>query len=461
MKVLLVSTYELGRQPVHVASPMAALGRAGHEVRAVDTSTDGLTEATLGWADAIALSVPMHTAKRLADELAAQIKEVRPQVPVAHYGLYAAVGSNGGRHPVDATFEGEYEPALLEWIERLGTDTGFTGNHRHLGRSDFEVPDRSDLPPLQSYARLDYEGEMRLAGAVEASHGCRHRCRHCPIPAVYDGRMRVVPKDVVLADIDQLARSGARHVTFGDPDFLNAPRHSVDILEAAHSAHPDMTFDVTVKVEHILKHENLWERMARLNLLFVVSAFESVDEPTLQILDKGHTVADMTRAVEVMRAVGIHVRPTWLPFMPWTRTDHVVELVSFLDANDLNGATDPVQLAIKLLIPGGSLLEDHPAVVPHLSAYDPRALTWDWTFSDPGAERLQKELESIAAEASECGHELTTTLGVMRAKIADLTGHQLGPLPATKRAVPRLTESWFCCAEPTSGQGVSVRIGSR
>ncbi|HEU4320069.1 MAG TPA: radical SAM protein [Acidimicrobiia bacterium] len=451
MRVLLVSTYELGRQPIHVASPAAALRAAGHEVRSVDLAVGELTSTDVDWADRLAVSVPMHTATRLADQVVGETARVRPHLPIAVYGLYAGVASA----EVAARFEGEYEPALLEWVQ----DGGMIES-RHLGKSSFVSPDRSGLPGLADYARLETGGRTVLAGAVEASHGCRHRCRHCPIPSVYDGRIRIVPKEEVLADIDNLVAAGAGHITFGDADFLNAPAHSLDILERAHAAHPHLTFDATIKVEHILAHRDLWDRLAALNLLFVVSAFESVDQQTLDILDKGHDVSDMTAAVGLLRAAGIHIRPTWLPFMPWTSSDDVASIFEFVATHDLAGATDPVQMSIRLLIPKGSLLEEHPAVTPHLTAYDQTALTWRWFFADPDAEVMQKELETIASDASDCGQEAATTLNEMRDVVSRIAGRRLPEFDQTD-PVPRLTESWFCCAEPTEGQSVTIRIGSR
>ena len=451
MKLLLLSTYELGRQPVHLASPAAALMRLGHEVKAVDLSVEDLDRQLVHWADAVAISVPMHTATRLAASLVRQIKQLRPNLPVALYGLYATVGEASG---ADALFAGEYEPALVEWVSGTLAETTVV----HIGRSDFATPDRSLLPPLGRYARLEHNGETRLAAAVEASHGCRKRCRHCPVPTLYDGRMRVVPKDVVLADIDQLVALGAHHISFADPDFLNAPRHSLSILEAAHAAHPEVSFDVTAKVEYILAHRDLWPRLAELNLLFVISAFESVDDTTLEILDKGHTAAEMGEAVEVVRGAGIHMRPTWLPFLPWTETDHIVALFRFLDRHLLWEATDPVQLSIRLLIPPGSLLENHPAVVPHLVHLDLENLTWNWRFVYPEVEVIQKELATIAATASDCGGETMETLAEMRRAVGRLTGTDLGVLPRSGAAVPRLTESWFCCAEPTDSQADLIQI---
>ena len=457
MRVLLVSTYELGRQPVHIASPAAALAAAGVDVASIDLAVEEWDMSLLDGVDAVAFSVPMHTAMRLAVPIARELRGQRPGIPIAFYGLYAGVGKDQVLGVADSVLVGEYEPDLVEWALAVAAGSRRVGMSQSTGRSGFHTPARSDLPWHDNYARLEWMGEARLAAAVEASHGCRHRCRHCPIPVVYDGRMRVVGADSVMADLDQLASDGIQHVTFGDPDFLNAPRYSMDLLRKAHRAHPGLTFDLTVKVEHVLAHRALWPEMADLGVLFVVSAFESTDDVTLAILDKNHSSADMSEAVAVLRSSGIHVRPTWLPFFPWTRPRDVAGIVEFIDGHRLWAATDPVQLAIRLLIPEGSLLENHPAVVPHLTGYRPASLTWSWEFEDPTSEHLYGELEAIAAEASDCGAEAGETLHRMRETIGDFAKVELAPMPSSPPA-PRLTESWFCCAEPTDRQAATVGL---
>ena len=460
MRLLLVSTYELGHQPIHLALPAAELSAAGIEVETLDLSIEHLDEALLARIDAVAFSVPMHTAMRLAIDLASKVREARPLLPVAFYGLYAAVGKDWTVGNVaDLVIAGEYVTELVDWARALADgSTPPRGVVVSLERSHPAKPDRSTLPRHDGYARLEWGGESRLAGAVEATHGCRHRCRHCPIPVVYDGRIRLVGVEPVLSDIEQLATGGVQHVTFADPDFMNAPRYSLDVLHAAHAAHPELTFDVTVKVEHVLAHRELWAEMSELGVLFVVSAFESVDEATLEILDKNHTVQDMSGAVGVLRDAGIHVRPTWLPFLPWTRPDHLVQLVRFLDDHELWAATDPVQLAIKLLIPEGSLLESHPAVTPFLLEYEPSALTWAWGFEHSSTELLHKQLDVFAAEASDAAADSHEVLAAMRKAIGDETGVDFGPIRWSGEETPRLTESWFCCAEPTIGQATAVAL---
>ena len=177
---------------------------------------------------------------------------------------------------------------------------------------------RHALPPLERYAHLALDGQERPVGYVEASHGCVHKCAHCPLPVIYDGRIRIVEGDVVLADIEQLVEMGARHITFGDPDFLNGVTHSLRVVRAMHERFPDLTFDCTTKVEHILEHAQVWPELAANGCLFVVSALECVNDEILARLDKGHSTEEASHAIALLREHGIEIRPSFLPFTPWT-----------------------------------------------------------------------------------------------------------------------------------------------
>lgn len=457
MRVLLISTYELGHQPLGIASPAAALEAGGHEVSVLDTSVDSMSREALVSHDAVAISVPMHTASRLAQDVVTAVREVDPVVPIALYGLYAGEGSLDG---VAARFVGEYEPDLVSWV-----DAGMprVGTRISVANGSFNVPVRRHLPALARYGRVRIGEEERLAGYVEASHGCRHRCRHCPIPAVYDGRYRVVARDVVVSDVDAQVEMGARHITWGDPDFLNGPRHALAVLEEVHRRHPHITHDLTIKVEHLRAHDDLLGRLAAAGTLFVVSAFETTDDRTLALLDKGHTAADMAVVVRRAREHGIDVHPSWMPFVPWTRPADLVGIFEFLARHDLLGSTDPVQLSIRLLIPRHSLMLALDEVSGVVGPYDESLLSYPWTSLDPASDVLQRRLAGRAERAMETGEDPVDTLVEMWADAVELSGGDRRQVekPATvTRGRPGLTESWFCCAEPTKAQsGLVVSFG--
>ena len=444
--MVLVSCYELGHQPLGVAQPAARLRAAGHEVRCHDLSVEPWEPDLVGWADRIACSVPMHTATRLARQVIDDVRHRRPDLPVACYGLYAHAVADRA----DRVLAGETDAALLAWV--AGHDDGRVV---HLERADAAParPARDLLPPLDQYTRLVCGDRERLVAVVEASRGCVHRCRHCPVPVVYDGRIRIVAVDAVVDDVAQQVAAGAQHVTFADPDFFNGVHHARRVVHAVHDRFPDLTFDCTVKVEHILAHRDVWPEMADAGCLFVVSAFECVDDVTLARLDKGHSTVDEAAAVALLRAHGIEVRPSWLPFTPWTTLEQLRALVDFVADHDLVGNVDPVQYTIRLLLPPGSLLLEHPDLAPHLGAYDPDRLSYQWQAADPAMDRLQAELATLVETAVAADAPIPVTY----ARVRDALGLDPVAVDVDRAArIPRLSEPWFCCAEPTTAQLVPL-----
>ena len=467
--VVLISTYELGRQPLSLASPLALLESGGFSPAVIDLAVERLEPKTIERARFVAIAVPMHTALRLGVKAAGRIRSMNRSCRIALYGLYASLNAETllGRG-ADFIIGGEYEEPLLRLVEDLehgGTGQGVDGVGAAapaapwLRRIEFAVPRRASLPPLDRYARLLDGGETRLAGQTEASRGCLHFCRHCPIPPVYGGRFFVVPRDIVLADISSQVAAGAMHMSFGDPDFLNGPGHSMYLLRAARAEYPSLTFDFTAKVDHLLKHCDLLPEMARLGCLFVVSAVESIDDRVLAILDKGHTRADVEAVINLTRSAGMALRPSLVPFTPWTGLDDYLDLLAFIERHDLIDHLDPVQLVIRLLLPPGSLLLQHPELRPHLGGLDAERFTYEWRHPDARMDRLHRDLSGLVEKAALDQEDPRLTFDRIAARAEILSGrtprmdgggaeaHLLPtrpPIVHDKGRPPRLTEPWFC-----------------
>lgn len=445
MRVLLLSTYELGRQPFGLASPAAWLRRAGCEVRVVDLARGRLDDETVAWADVAAFYLPMHTATRLAVPVIKRVHASNPRARLVAYGLYAplneALLASLG---VDTVLGPEFEADLVDVA--TGAPPPSPGAP-HLPRLAFIAPDRAGLPPLGRYASLQWpDGTRRIVGATEASRGCRHLCRHCPIVPVYNGQFRVVPVDVVLADIRAQVAAGAEHMTFGDPDFFNGPTHARRIVEAMAREWPGLTYDVVIKIEHLLRHAPLVPVLRETGCAFVTSAVESVDDATLSRLEKGHTRADFERAAALMRAEGVALVPTFVPFMPWTTLGGYLELLDAVDDLDLVEHVAPIQLAIRLLIPDGSRLLELDDIRRIVSAFDPATLAHPWAHPDAEVDRLHHDVLGLVGRRLSAPRR--EVFDAVRALTRERIGLPVRAIPETPRmaraAVPYLNEPWYC-----------------
>jgi hypothetical protein len=252
----------------------------------------------------------------------------------------------------------------------------------------------------------------------------------------------VVQTDVVLEDVRRQVAAGAQHITFGDPDFFNGPGHAVPIVEALHREWPWLTYDVTIKVEHLLKHRDLIPVLRRTNCAFVTSAVESFEDAMLVRLDKGHTHADFLEALELMRSAGLPMCPTFIPFTPWTTRESYVAFLREIAALDLVAQVPPIQLAIRLLIPEGSLLLDLPEVREHIGAFDARSLCYPWRNADPAMDGLCSAIQALIKRDEK---HRTPRSEIFRG-ICELAGAEAMPdVPLESRVtIPYLTEPWYC-----------------
>jgi radical SAM superfamily enzyme YgiQ (UPF0313 family) len=466
--IALVACYELGHQPLSLASPLAALRGAGFAPLAIDTSVETLDDATLRAARLIAISVPMHTALRLGAQVAERARALNPAAAIVFYGLYASLNADYLlRSHADAVIGGEYEQALLALAEALdagaaretlavaGVRTRQANAAPVLQRLPFSAPARESLPALRSYAHLVRGDAVIPAGYVEATRGCLHTCLHCPITPVYGGRFFVVPRAVVLEDIRAQVAAGAGHITFGDPDFLNGPGHALAIVRALHAEFPTVTFDATIKVEHILERREIIAELGTLGCAFIVSAVESLSPRVLAHLAKGHTRADVEEALRIVDAAGIPIRPTFVAFTPWTSAEDYLELLDFVEEQGLVEHVDPIQYAIRLLVPPGSALLTTPDAAEWLGPLDEPAFTYRWTHADARMDALQREVaalvERYAAEQQPTAQTFAAVHALAERRLGRLVA--VGAAPAhprqsasaqRQRPIPHLTEAWFC-----------------
>ena len=452
-RVVLVSPYELGRQPFNLAQPAAWFGRADIPVACVDLAQQKLEPATFAHAEYVAIYLGMHTATRIAAAALPKIRMLAPHARIAAFGLYAPVNAAWLKSlGVEAIFGGESEPDLLDWVQSGVTPAGAVVRRSKI---EFLLPDRRGLPELARYAKLILaDGTQKVTGFAEASRGCKHLCRHCPVVPVYEGKFRIVPVDTVIADIAQQVTVGAAHISFGDPDFLNGPTHALKVAEALHARFPELSWDATIKVEHLLNHAELLPRLKQCGLLFIITAVESVDDAILDKLAKGHTRAYFETALAHCRVLGIALAPTFVPFTPWTTLTGYRDLLATLLRLHLVEAVPPVQLAIRLLVPQGSHLLHLPDFAARVGAFDDAMLGYPWQADDPRVDALQADIMAWVMDAEKASLPRAEVFAGIWSRTHAALGEAAPPLDPAQfgDTIPHHSEPWYCCAEPTETQ---------
>lgn len=454
MNILLLSTYELGHQPFGLASPAAWLQKAGFNVTSVDLAIESAPLDVVQNAQLIAFYVPMHTATRLAVEHVKRVKEINPNAHLCFYGLYAPMNETYLRSiGIQTILGGEFESRLIALCARLSdkATVGLNGIQGEsvvsLEKQRFITPYRKDLPQLSKYAQLNCcDGKRKTVGYVEASRGCKHTCKHCPVVPVYDGRFRIIDHEVVLNDIRQQVMAGAEHITFGDPDFFNGPGHAIPIVENLHEEFPNISYDVTIKIEHLLKLDHHLSTLKETGCAFVTSAVESIDDRILELLNKGHTKADFLRVVNRFKDIGLVLHPTFLPFTPWTTLESYRELLRMICDMNLIENVGSIQLAIRLLLPEGSKLLELEEMESHIGMFNQEKLMYEWRHEDPKVDELQEEIFRLVMDRNKCSasrSEVFTEIWHLVHKKLDLRTPDLPDIQSTT-TIPFLEEPWYC-----------------
>lgn len=479
MKVVLISTYELGHQPFGLTSAAAWLRRAGAEVTCQDAAVQHLDKDELAQADLIGYTLPMHTATRIAAQFIPVLKAHNPRAHVVCFGLYAPMNETYLRKlGVDTILGGEFEEGLVALYRRVETSRhsvpvmgdeiasplstpqrkdaaplgmlalteAQTEPLISLARQEFILPDRHTLPHLSKYAYLiRTDGQCpKVGGYTEASRGCKHHCRHCPIVPVYGGQFRLVQSEIVLEDIEQQVNSGAGHITFGDPDFFNGPGHVIPIVEKVHRLWPHLTYDVTIKIEHLLKYQRWLPLLRETGCLFVTSAVEAIDDRILEIFDKHHTRADFLKVVALFKEASLVLQPTFVVFNPWTTLSGYLDLLETVAQLDLVENVAPIQWGVRLLIPAGSRLLDRAEVQAVAGEFDEAALAYRWAHPDPRVDQLCEAILAIVKEGQDQEQARSEIFDRVWQAACEAAGEPRTQPAQARQPVPRLSENWFC-----------------
>jgi len=466
MRVLLLSTYDLGHQPFALATLSAVISKDGAEVICNDLAVESLKEKAVKNSSLIGVHLAMHTATRLALQLLPRLRKLNPDAHICLFGLYAPMIGNILAEERNISFiGGEFETAVRKICYKLNGSDSFNSSEWNvtiIGKYPFDVPDRTKLPTLDNYAYLEEaNGDRKITGYTEASRGCKHICRHCPVVPVYGGRFFIVPVDIVMKDIRQLVAAGAEHISFGDPDFFNGPKHALDIITKLHNEFPHLGYDVIIKVEHLLKHQKLLAVLKDTGCRFITTAVESIDDHVLLKLEKGHSTSDFNEVVEITKRLELLLSPTFIPFTPWSTVSNYQDLLKTIVDLGLVDNVASVQLSIRLLIPLGSRLLELEEIKARAPQFDQEALSYPWQFSDPQMETLANNVRQIVEEGeqrSKTRQEIFMELWEAANNAQNTTSQPSTTLKFSQDCtdIPKMSEAWYCCAEPTRFQAEQI-----
>jgi radical SAM superfamily enzyme YgiQ (UPF0313 family) len=403
--VVVVSTFEGGYQPNTAISAASALRAGGADVDLLDVYVEGPAMERVAGASMVAVSVPLFDSLSAATQIASQIRVANADAPIVFFGQYATINAQRlAAKYCDYAISGEWEkpivalsrqvldrrPAeLIDGVVSRDPSKSYASPHPFFSKGHVGRPDRGFVPSLRKYPQPHLSRLLRyevVAGGVEATRGCHHRCSYCSVFAAYDGKVVMVDENILVDDVRALVADGMTHLTFTDADFFNAKHHGLRILRRLHAEFPHVTYDMTTRVDHVLEHIELVREAATLGLRIITSALEFPSDEVLRQLDKEVTVEMTERCITELKAMGVMLNPTFIMFNPWIGLPDLVRFEDFLERTGLTDLVDPIQFETRLHLYKGSPLLQNPSV--QKLKLTEQEFHFDWEHDDPAMDEV-------------------------------------------------------------------------
>ena len=411
-KVALISTFEGGFQPVSLATSAGILKENHIDFTVLDTYVDGFDPDKFHTQEFVGISVPLFDSLMSGISAARKIRAVNKKAHICFFGQYAMLNMKRlVPDEADSCIYGEWEEQLPALINFLG-DSGINGSdplpdnlksvyicgrsapakgYFPVRRKNIRIL-RDNLPPLHKYPQQQIDklvGRKTVSGATEIVRGCHHKCLYCSVYAAYDGRSIPFKSDHVFEDVKNLVNFGMNHLTFLDADFFSLGKYGGSILKNLNKLYPDLTFDFTTRVDHILENAEFFKELANCNLSFVTTALEFPGEQVLNAVGKNISIDQIETAIRLLRSLNIEINPTFIMFNPWMKMSDVIHFKKFVDRNNLEKTIDPIQYETRLHLYKSSPLLKSPALKG--IELEEKEFHYEWKHPDPAVDELYKK----------------------------------------------------------------------
>jgi radical SAM superfamily enzyme YgiQ (UPF0313 family) len=281
---------------------IAALLPRQWETRFVDENIRPVAAEEWEWADAVFIS-GMHIQRKAINEVnrrahaagcvtvlggpsVSAMPEFYPHVDVRHCG---EVG--------DATWQ--LLRYLDETVDRPARPVTFRSEER-LALTEF---------PLPAYGML--ENGQYLMGSVQFSSGCPFTCEFCDIPGLYGRKPRTKAPFQVLAELEQLRRTGVDSVYFVDDNFVGNPHAAVELLPDLVQWQQERGYPLQLACEaslNLAAYPEILELMRQANFVTVFCGTETPEPAALRAMKKTQNLRrPILESVATLNRYGLEV----------------------------------------------------------------------------------------------------------------------------------------------------------
>jgi len=296
---------------------------------------ESINEASLRKINPDLVAITSTTANyNLTKSYAILAKKFNPHIKVVIGGVHISAVPHSLSPHMDIGVVGEGEQTFLELLQAdFEPDNNIKGivywdDSRIQKTEERPLIEPLDLIPHPNRSLFGFNDRNQY---IFTSRGCCYRCKFCSSSRFWK-KVRFHSPEYVAEEIKQIKEQfQSSHINIYDDLFImNAERvkRIRDLVKPF-----GMTYAVTARANLIT--DDITATLKDMGVTAIGIGMESHSQRILDYLDKGNTVEDNQRAVDIIRSHGIHLHCSFIRDVPIEKKDDLKKTFQFIKRNSL------------------------------------------------------------------------------------------------------------------------------
>ena len=254
-----------------------------------------------------------------------------------------------------SAFESGQDPALVPGIMCLRSGKTIAAPSRPLidNLDDLPSPDIDNLVKDGYQTSIDTKTGRKVA-VILTSRGCPFNCIFCANQLLSGGKYRAHSIERVCSEIDNLIKKyDITQLFIQDDNFAVNKKRAKELCREfiKKGFHKKFSWWAEARVDCV--DEELLSLMAQANCKIISYGLESGNQRLLDLIEKGITLEQIKKAVNLTKKVGIDIRASFILGLPTETREESLRTIKF--ARELG--IDQVRFALATPFPGTKLWE--------------------------------------------------------------------------------------------------------
>ena len=159
---------------------------------------------------------------------------------------------------------------------------------------------------------------MRPLASIRTSKGCLFRCQFCALWKLTGGRYLTRKPELI---VDELETIQEKYVFFADDESLLDTERMAALADLIQRAGIKKRYFLYGRSDTIARHPELLEKWQKVGLERIFVGFEFMRDADLKLIRKGSTVANNTKALQILKALDLDIWPMFMVRPEFDRRD--------------------------------------------------------------------------------------------------------------------------------------------